>query len=587
MSLYSDLNEVLTPYAQRIKALEAADEQMKADLGTLDKEPITAEWEKGNFNSRGVKTSSENYIRTDFIQLPTKAKVQFGGVVKGENEQYNRAAFAYCYGSDKATYLGRVDMIGDLYVTPESGTCYVRFTYGFSSASGLTIDDVSEMANQWECCFVSELRKNIDGVFLKNAFVTPQMYGAKADGVTDDTAAFQAALNSGGNVYVPTNNHEIYRITSTLTVPNTCKCIFGTGQWRTAATYGGYITFDLSGKNMTVNQMRIYPMFDLDSAGSVMIQGLKFTCEKVTFGSSTKRVGYFVSAMNTSKVDYDFRLENVQVGGFYRGIRLTGRGCEVCNSQFNSINYLATFLWDHDTNSNHPAGTGQRGIAFKNNRLHSISSGIIRVISGNVYGFTFTNNTIDNGKGYLISNESVTDVAKNWLISGNVIQGIETKHPVMRFKGGIENAVISNNIFSAEIGYWYGRTESPPAWLMVDGDAIGCVISSNTFKNASGSAFVFNGLVSGTGVCNNVFDGMCRNNISDETEYDDEGQEIDYDDEDERPEEVESRLADIWFESDIIKTVVVGNVSYRGGSTAVIDTATGIDTSGLITDCNA
>lgn len=33
MSLYSDLNEVLTPYAQRIKGLEAADEEIKADLG--------------------------------------------------------------------------------------------------------------------------------------------------------------------------------------------------------------------------------------------------------------------------------------------------------------------------------------------------------------------------------------------------------------------------------------------------------------------------------------------------------------------------------------------------------------------------
>lgn len=35
MSLYSDLNEVLTPYAQRIKGLAAADEEIKADLADL------------------------------------------------------------------------------------------------------------------------------------------------------------------------------------------------------------------------------------------------------------------------------------------------------------------------------------------------------------------------------------------------------------------------------------------------------------------------------------------------------------------------------------------------------------------------
>lgn len=35
MSLFTDLKEVLTPYAQRIKGLAAADEQIKADLGAL------------------------------------------------------------------------------------------------------------------------------------------------------------------------------------------------------------------------------------------------------------------------------------------------------------------------------------------------------------------------------------------------------------------------------------------------------------------------------------------------------------------------------------------------------------------------
>lgn len=35
MSLYSDLNEVLTPYAQRIKGLVTANDEIKADLGNL------------------------------------------------------------------------------------------------------------------------------------------------------------------------------------------------------------------------------------------------------------------------------------------------------------------------------------------------------------------------------------------------------------------------------------------------------------------------------------------------------------------------------------------------------------------------
>jgi polygalacturonase len=52
-----------------------------------------------------------------------------------------------------------------------------------------------------------------------NNYVTPQAYGAKGDGMSDDTAAFQSALNAGdllvppatylinGNIYVPSHRN--------------------------------------------------------------------------------------------------------------------------------------------------------------------------------------------------------------------------------------------------------------------------------------------------------------------------------------------------------------------------------------------
>jgi autotransporter-associated beta strand protein len=56
------------------------------------------------------------------------------------------------------------------------------------------------------------------------ALATPQQYGAVGDGVTDDTAAFQAAMNAvsnpggfgGGIVYVPAG---VYAFSNTLTIP--------------------------------------------------------------------------------------------------------------------------------------------------------------------------------------------------------------------------------------------------------------------------------------------------------------------------------------------------------------------------------
>jgi hypothetical protein len=55
---------------------------------------------------------------------------------------------------------------------------------------------------------------------LAAPFTTPQMYGAKADGVTDDTAAIQAALDKGGIIYFPAGR---YKVTSLLIASKSCR----------------------------------------------------------------------------------------------------------------------------------------------------------------------------------------------------------------------------------------------------------------------------------------------------------------------------------------------------------------------------
>lgn len=50
--------------------------------------------------------------------------------------------------------------------------------------------------------------------------VTPQMFGAVADGVTDDTEAVQTALDTGNIIYFPPGR---YKVTSQLTCTRSCK----------------------------------------------------------------------------------------------------------------------------------------------------------------------------------------------------------------------------------------------------------------------------------------------------------------------------------------------------------------------------
>lgn len=58
----------------------------------------------------------------------------------------------------------------------------------------------------------------------KLSYVTPQMYGAKADGINDDTESIQKAINSGKAVYIPAGTYKLNKIV----ILNTCK-IYGDG----------------------------------------------------------------------------------------------------------------------------------------------------------------------------------------------------------------------------------------------------------------------------------------------------------------------------------------------------------------------
>lgn len=62
--------------------------------------------------------------------------------------------------------------------------------------------------------FTTKLTNKYKTIF-RGDYVTPQMFGAKADGTTDDTTAIQSAVNSGKSVYFPVGS---YKTTETITI---------------------------------------------------------------------------------------------------------------------------------------------------------------------------------------------------------------------------------------------------------------------------------------------------------------------------------------------------------------------------------
>ena len=100
------------------------------------------------------------------------------------------------------------------------------------------ITDINENAIYW----ITDKGKIYLGSILMSCVidshkVTPQMYSAKGDGVTDDTEAFQSALAENREVYVPEGT---YILSDTLTIKE--NCMFELSQ-------GAVLKFTQTGKN--------------------------------------------------------------------------------------------------------------------------------------------------------------------------------------------------------------------------------------------------------------------------------------------------------------------------------------------------
>lgn len=77
----------------------------------------------------------------------------------------------------------------------------------------------------------TQINSATSGVYadaMLDGFVTPQMFGALADGSTDDTASFQDALGSGFPVVVPPTD-DYYSISSPLSISTSGQAIYGFG----------------------------------------------------------------------------------------------------------------------------------------------------------------------------------------------------------------------------------------------------------------------------------------------------------------------------------------------------------------------
>lgn len=88
--------------------------------------------------------------------------------------------------------------------------------------NGTLLKEINDKVDTFQQTFTEQLDNNTS--YLNDITINVKMFGAKGDGVTDDTQAIQNAVNSGKKIYFPIGK---YKITSTIQLPNNLITLYG------------------------------------------------------------------------------------------------------------------------------------------------------------------------------------------------------------------------------------------------------------------------------------------------------------------------------------------------------------------------
>lgn len=288
---------------------------------------------------------------------------------------------------------------------------------------------------------------------LFSGAVNVKWFGAKGDGLTIDTSAFEAAINTGKEVFVPEGHYIIDSTLESETIfihgekSQDASVIEYTGKndtplFRTTGYYKycKYITFsnlklkgsysNLSNNNCTAIELdnRALSTFSCDNS-------------KSTLGEK----------LIEPKEDIDTFVKECHISGFNKAIHIYGRGLYVDNCTF-SVTKYAVYFDRHSPirefkEDDQKAETGARAYWVRNSRFHAMSGGAILCNIEKhcelLKGLLFSGNYIDSSVGIL------NGACRESLFTGNT--HIYGNKDVILFDSEFnwKNVTITNNNFSA------------------------------------------------------------------------------------------------------------------------------------------
>jgi len=381
--------------------------------------------------------------------------------------------------------------VGSIYkFTLETSTGVLLGTY--DNISGINAIELNAQNVVYDPPFTGGVATNVEAKLAQ--YISVKDFGAVGDGVTNDTAAIQAALTfasaQNGVVLVP---YGTYILTSTLIANATL--IFDGGIFEMAHTIKLNGDADLIGRNgggvtfgngttyigRTPNNYDTQILCGLDATWTGKIQGMTFRVDNIYNC-------YLISLWNAegaevsgnSLVDFYVANGGSLIGAPNSSTGITGtntRSQKNCNITGNTIKFATGFtgaqlFQAYETegliiSNNNTYGAGDdilnadrsTGITFSNNY---ISTRVGTVIINQVDNFNIIGNTIikeDVGSGYdpsravlggillIPTDPTQTFVAKNGIVSNNTIINNSVENmPQPLLIAGVQNVIVSNNV---------------------------------------------------------------------------------------------------------------------------------------------
>ncbi|MFC8801479.1 glycosyl hydrolase family 28-related protein [Promicromonospora sp. NPDC057138] len=322
---------------------------------------------------------------------------------------------------------------------------------------------------------------------------TPQEFGAVADGVNDDTAAIQAAIDAQFErlskiVWFPPGT---YRITSSLVVPDT---EFTDPMNLNRITLAGQGT--MGGRTSLI-------LVDFDGTGLEMhaplcgLRGLSF----ITRSRTPNSVAVHTSRTNNTD-DMDATITECTFASFDRAVLHIGRGLVFTNNLVAISNTALTVQWPTGGTEGgdvHLLPYGMRKWLIEGNHFHSMGQCI--AVTGaeneNFRGAVISNNLVDIGRRFF------TGGIINSAIVGNVIE--HASGPAIDVTAGGTNLTITGNVIGGG-GVEPGGNRPPNAILFRGVDAQNITITGNTFNWVNLDPIAFEQSASEITVSANSFD---------------------------------------------------------------------------------